>query len=254
MRFLATFPDQLATVDADGIQLHQFATGTIETRIADAPVALAIGTDYPWDGEIDVTVTESPATPWTLSIRIPGWCPDATVMLDGSTVLVESGPGYTHLTRTWRHGERVVVRVPLHPRITTPDQRIDALRGTVALERGPLVYAVEDADLPGQASIESLEVDPELHIRPVADGVPGDAGGVRLEFEAVIRDDAPSDAWPYASRAAGSPPARGKGATVVHVGALPYFAWAQRDGLGMRVWLPTRSGPRSEADSATGGA
>jgi DUF1680 family protein len=143
-----------------------------------------------------------------------------------------------------------------------PDPRIDALRGTIALERGPLVYAVEDADLPAGASVESLEVDPALEVRALAEGVPGgDPGGTRLEFEAVIRADADRE-WPYRSQAAGVQSDEAPARTTARVSAVPYFAWAQREGLGMRVWLPTRSPTRADAERppgigasrATGGA
>jgi hypothetical protein len=112
---------------------------------------------------------------------------------------------------------------------------------------------VEDADLPEGASIESLEVDAGLEIQAVTDGVPGDPDGTRLEFQAVIRDDLDDIEWPYPSRAAASPPRGARSRTIARVGAVPYFAWAQREGLGMRVWLPTQPQPRSEGDSSTEG-
>ena len=137
MRFLATFPDLVASVDADGLQLHQFATGSVETSVAGATVGLAVTTEYPWDGRIDVDITASSERPWTLSIRVPGWCSHATLTLDGATLMTESAPGYLTVRRTWQRGERLSLHLPMEPRITTPDPRIDALRATVAFERGP---------------------------------------------------------------------------------------------------------------------
>jgi DUF1680 family protein len=244
MRFLATFPDLVASVDADGLQLHQFATGSVEASVAGAAVGLAVTTDYPWEGRIDVEITASPERPWTLSIRVPGWCPRATLTIDGTTPLAESAPGYLSVQRTWRRGERLSLHLPMEPRITEPHPRIDALRGTVALERGPLVYAVEDADLPEGASIESIEVARELDVRALPGGVPGDPGGTRLEFEAMLREDDEETDWPYPSHPALSPPTPAHAASVARVQAVPFFGWAQRPGLGMRVWIPTRSGQR----------
>jgi DUF1680 family protein len=246
MRFLATFPDLVASVDADGLQVHQYATGSIHASVGHDPVGLAVMTDYPWDGHIAIDITASPARPWTLAVRIPDWCPRATLTLDGATPLAESAPGYVALTRTWRPGEHVVLHLPMEPHVTTPHPRIDALRATVALERGPLVYAIEDADLPDGASIESIEVDDDLDVRAVTGGVPGDPGGTRLEFEATIRDDGQHTGWPYPSRSSASPPTAARPAPTARVQAVPYFAWAQRPGLGMRVWIPTRSGPRGD--------
>ena len=247
MRFLATFPGQVATVDGRGIQIFQFATGTLEARVGGEVVGLEVTTDYPWTDEVRIVVTRSIADPWTLSIRVPEWCPRATLTLNGSTVLAESGPGMVALDRTWLATDRISMRLQMEPRITFPDPRIDSLRQTVALERGPLVYAVEDADLPIGASVESMEVDPALEVQAVSEWIPGLEGAIRLVFDAQVRDDGLDIDWPYASRpVAGpathhAPPAAG-----VTVHAVPYFAWAERPRLGMRVWLPVRPGPASD--------
>ena len=247
MRFLATFPGQVATVDGRGIQIFQFATGTLEARVGGEVVGLEVTTDYPWTDEVRIVVTRSIADPWTLSIRVPEWCPRATLTLNGSTVLAESGPGMVALDRTWLATDRISMRLQMEPRVTFPDPRIDSLRQTVALERGPLVYAVEDADLPIGASVESMEVDPALEVQAVSEWIPGLEGAIRLVFDAQVRDDGLDIDWPYASRpVAGpathhAPPAAG-----VTVHAVPYFVWAERPRLGMRVWLPARTETASD--------
>ena len=129
MRLLASLPLYLATADADGVQLHQYATGSVAG-------ALSVRTDYPWSGRVDIEI-ERPGE-WTLSLRIPAWAAGATV--DGEPV----APGtYARLRRGWAEGDRVVLDLPLAPRLTRPDPRIEAVRGRVAVERGPLVYCFE---------------------------------------------------------------------------------------------------------------
>jgi DUF1680 family protein len=247
MRFLATFPGQVATVDGRGIQIFQFATGTLEARVGGEVVGLEVTTDYPWTDEVGIVVTRSIADPWTLSIRVPEWCPRATLTLNGSTVLAESGPGMVALDRTWLATDRISMRLQMEPRITFPDPRIDSLRQTVALERGPLVYAVEDADLPTGASVESIEVDPALEVQAASEPVPGAEGAVRLVFDARVRDDGLDIDWPYASRPTAEPATHDtRPAAGVTVHAVPYFAWAERPRLGMRVWLPARTETASD--------
>jgi DUF1680 family protein len=239
MRFLATFPDQIATVDGKGVQIHQFATGSIDAPVAGANVKLLTKTDYPWSGEVQIAVTDAPAAPWKLTLRVPEWCHSAEVSLEGAGKLAEGGPGTIELERAWRPGDRLVLRLAMEPRVVVPDPRIDAIRGSVALERGPLVYAVEDADLPAGGSVESLEVDPEPKVGVAAetDGSLGQT--TRLTIEGEIRDDPKSAGWPYAGAADGA--ARARSTTRVAVRAVPYFAWGNRAGLGMRVWLPKRA-------------
>ncbi len=81
MRTLSSWPQYLATADESGVQLHQYASASFRADVAGGTVRLAVVTDYPWSGEIAVTVTETPDRPWTLSMRIPGWTRSATVQI-----------------------------------------------------------------------------------------------------------------------------------------------------------------------------
>ena len=235
MRFLASWPDLMATVSDDGVQLHQFATGSIDAPIKGGVVQIDTKTAYPWNGDVDITIGEGVAEPWTLSIRVPDWCPSAVASLGGTEKLAESGPGTMELTRTWRAGDRVVLSMAMSPRATAPDLRIDAIRGTIALERGPLVYAVEDADLPSGRSVESIEVSASPQMESVTKSEPGLGELTWLSLDADVREDAAPTTWPYQSSAAEVPVKKAR------IRALPYFAWGNRAGLGMRIWLPTRT-------------
>jgi DUF1680 family protein len=252
MRFLATFPDLVATVDDGGVQVHQFAAGLIDAPVGGSKVAIATKTDYPWNGVVEFEVKETPAEPWRLTIRVPDWCPQASVSLNGTAIPLGSARASIELARPWRPGDRVVLDLEMSPRVTRPDPRIDAVRGSIALERGPLVYVVEDADLPAGKSVESLEVDPTPAIGLVTE-TEGQLGEMaRLTLRAALRDDPGPASWPYPSGAARSAPDVAAAASA-EVHALPYFAWGNRAGLGMRVWLPTRqSSPGTPAPGQEG--
>ena len=239
MRFLASFPDLVTTVSDKGIQLHQFASGSFDAPVKGGLVRATIGTRYPWDGDIEISIEESVAEPWTLSIRVPEWCSSATARLGGAETVVESGPGTIELSRSWRAGDRVALELAMSPRVTIPDIRIDAVRGTIALERGPLVYAVEDADLPEGASVESLEVEASPSLEVVTRPEPGLGELTWLSLDAQTRDDPTRTKWPYRNNAEQGPPTLSP-VRPAKIHALPYFAWGNRAGLGMRVWLPTR--------------
>ena len=236
MRFLASFPDLLATVSDNGIQLHQFATGSLDAPVKGGTVRIATKTGYPWDGDIEISIGESVAEPWTLSVRVPEWCPSATASLGGTEKLAQSGPGTIELTRTWHAGDRIVLKLDMTPRVSVPDPRIDAVRGSIALERGPLVYAVEDADLPAGKSIESIEVETSPRMETVTKSEPGLGELTWLTLDADVREDAAPTTWPYQGTRAGVAPS-----TTTKIRALPYFAWGNRAGLGMRIWLPKRA-------------
>ena len=239
MRFLATFPDQVATVSADGVQLHQFATGSLVLPVGGRNVRVETSTDYPWNGAVHIAITDAVPADWKLAIRVPAWASSARASLsDGTTV--EARSGVLELSRTWRTGDEVDLEMAMPARVTRPDPRIDAIRGTVALERGPLVYVVEDADLPEGRSVEALEVDPDPALEEVPASLPGIGAVTRLALEGRVRNDPETTVWPYGGdrpEPATSEP--------VSIEAIPYFAWANRPGLGMRVWLPARSKARA---------
>ena len=107
-------------------------------------------------------------------------------------------------------------------RTTEPDRRVDAVRCCVALERGPLVYCIETPDLPSGVRLEDIELDPTFTPREVPRPDVADAV-VGLEGQAVTAQRSP-----------------------VTVGAIPYFAWANRTVDAMRVWVPRASAPSGD--------
>jgi len=238
MRFLASFPDLAATVSDRGVELHQYVTGSFDAAVHGGAVRISTETNYPWEGVVHVTVDESVTDAWTLSMRVPEWCPSATASL-GAERLGESGPGTIELTRHWSVGDRLTLELAMSSRATIPDPRIDAVRGTIALERGPLVYAVEDADLPAGMSVESIEVAESPYLEDSVKSELGLGEMTWISLDAALRRDASGPRWPYRNVDAQRP--SGAAGEQIRVRALPYFAWANRAGLGMRVWLPTET-------------
>lgn len=231
MRLLASLHHYLATTTDTGIQLHQYASSRIRAVCPVAgPVELAVTTDYPWSGTIEVEVVSTGDVEWTLSLRVPAWTRAA--ILDGAPVTPGS---YAELTRTWRAGDKVTLEVDVSPRLTAPNPRIDAVRGCLALERGPVVYCFEEQDLPAGADLADVAVDPAAE--PVDHGPVAPLGGVPgVALPGVVRDP---DGWRQSEyRDLRELPAAAAAPTQLL--AVPYFAWANRNEGGMRVWIPTK--------------
>ncbi|MFC7534225.1 glycoside hydrolase family 127 protein [Actinoplanes sp. GCM10030250] len=226
-RLMASLHAYLATGGPDGLQLHLYSTGTVSI----GGRGVRVETSYPWDEEVTVTVTGSPATPWTLSLRVPAWCDDVRLTVNGTPAPARGQitGGYLRLHRTWHTGDRVSLTFAMPARLVTAHPRVDAVRGTAALARGPLVYCLEHADLPALV-LEDLELAPDpavavahhsAGLAPVTLRVPvrvRPAGG-----EPLYRD-LPRTTEPRPSAAV--------------VTAIPYFLWANRAPGPMRVWIP----------------
>ncbi|WP_082812813.1 glycoside hydrolase family 127 protein [Cellulomonas timonensis] len=234
-RTLASLGSYLATTDASGLQVHQYAPAEIRAALPSATqpggreAAVKVETAYPSDGDIRVTVLE-PATlggadePWTLSLRAPSWAEGATLTVDGATEPV--APGYAHVTRAFAPGDVVELRLPVVARWTWADPRVDAVRGSVAVERGPIVMALESVDLDPEGRDASVNT-----ARVVVDGAPVERDGEVLVPVAPAQVEDAS--WPYADRAP-APTAEPARLTPL----VPYHAWANRGPSTMRVWLP----------------
>ncbi|WP_260478687.1 glycoside hydrolase family 127 protein [Kibdelosporangium aridum] len=214
-RTLTSLGGYVATTDVEGVQLHQFMAAEIKTDVAD----LHVQTDYPHDGKVTVHVLRTVSREWTLSIRIPSWAVDAAISTADSRQTV--GPGYTKVRRQWQAGDQVVLELPMAARWTWPDPRIDAVRGCVAAERGPLVYCLESVDQP-DADLDTLAV---LTSQP-----PEPSGGFTLTAPARW-SRLPDRSWPYGSAITPAELA----STAVFV---PYHLWGNRGPSTMRVFVP----------------
>ena len=236
MRLLASWEQYLATSDDDGIQVHQYATASIAAEPGAGPVRLAVTTDYPWSGRIEVRVEETPAEPWTLSLRISSGARAARLSLPGVPARAVHGAIATE-RRGWRPGDVIVLDLELATTVTPSDPRIDATRGCVALQRGPLVYCIETADLPDGPELEDIEVD--ATVRPAVEDRPDLAPGiVGLTMPAHLRRSGVRS---------------GAASESIELRAIPYFAWANRSVEAMRVWIPAANGGQpGDASDANG--
>jgi uncharacterized protein len=215
-RLLASLSSYLVTADDTGLRVHQYADCDVETRLDDGrPVGLEVRTSYPDEGDVAVRVTRSGAA-WSITLRVPDWATGAVLTVDGERRPV--APGEVVLTREWAVGQEIRLELPMRPRFVRPDPRIDAVRGCVAVERGPLVLCAESW---GENDLDALRVCTGNEPEQVSGGAV-----VQARFEVPLESS-----WPY-----GDPSARP--GTPVQLHLTPYHRWARRGPSTMRVWLP----------------
>jgi hypothetical protein len=221
-RIVASLAAYLATSDGGGLQIHQYASSRITTKLdGGRPVGLEVETEYPDDGQVRMRVTASDDKPWALSLRVPEWATGASLVENGERRGVS--PGTATVERVFRPGEELLLDLAITPRWTFPDPRIDSIRGCVAVERGPVVMCVESVDLPGGASVDAVEVDPDAGIEHHDDVVTVSGRLVELDDEG----------WPYAGNAMAP-----KSTDDANVALAPYHSWGNRGPSTMRVWMP----------------
>nr|WP_259408102.1 beta-L-arabinofuranosidase domain-containing protein [Streptomyces akebiae] len=228
MRLLASLPYYFAdvAVDDSGLRLHQYATG----EYAGGGLAVRVATAYPWDGTVTVTVDDAPAAERTLALRIPAWCEEFRLAVNGTPVRERPERGWLRVTRSFRPGDTVRLELTLRVRLTHPHPYVDAVRGCVALERGPLVYCLEEADNAGGLDGVVLDTSTAPTVRDRPDLL-GGVSTVVASGRRLASDEA--GWWPYRTEAASAD-------RPVELTAVPYYAWANRGDGAMRVWIPQR--------------
>jgi len=143
-RGVALIPTFAVTTDADGIVINLYDAGTARLNLRDhTPVTLTTETQYPGKEQIRIAVEPAETKSFAVKLRVPAWCPSATMEVNGQKVLARpNADGYVAIQRQWKKGDRIALRLKLEPRLITGDHMN---QGKVALMYGPLVLAADEA-------------------------------------------------------------------------------------------------------------
>ncbi|MBM3235241.1 glycoside hydrolase family 127 protein [Candidatus Poribacteria bacterium] len=208
--------------------VHLYVQGSGTLQIGSKQVVLRQETDYPWDGTIRIAVNPDEPTVFGLNLRIPGWSRNAKLTVNGETVDLEAitSLGYARLEREWKSGDEVELVLPM------PVERIEAhpaVRqniGYVALQRGPVVYCLEQVDnrIPLHRIVLPRDAELKVHFeKKLLGGIPV------IKGEALMVDDSDWDNMLYRPEPSKFKP--------FEITAIPYYAWDHREPGEMRVWL-----------------
>lgn len=235
MRLISSLTHYLATSDAIGVQIHLYAPTDINTTLpSGSPIALRLTTGYPWEGTVRTEIEQGETEHWQLALRIPEWSENPRVAINNEPVTnphIENG--YLILEREWSRGDVIDLDLGMTPRLIAPNPRVSALRRSLALERGPIVYCLEDIDQTMPGRIQDVQMDTSH--APIAEWKPDLLGGVVvLHFNGYLLDNASMAERLYEPyHPSASLPRR-----PVPLTAVPYYAWGNRELDGMRVWIP----------------
>lgn len=230
-RFVGSIGSYHYTLTDSALAVHLYSTNATEQVLAGTRVAIRQTTTYPWDGEVRLEITpESPAA-FDLSLRIPGWCREAELRVNGEVVALSGvvTDGYATLRRTWSAGDVVDLRLPMPVERVYARPEVTENAGRVALKRGPVVYCVEETDVgvEPQRLILSGTGDIDAEFRPDL------LGGATVLTGAAQALTTEGEGGPLYS---GSRPATEPGRFT----AIPYHLWANRTAGGMLVWMLER--------------
>ena len=243
-RFIPSLPGYVYAVNKRDVYVNLFMSNTSQLSVAGKGITLEQQTQYPWDGDIAIKVAANKAGQWAMKVRIPGWVrnevvpsnlyeftdnlrPQYNITVNGNAVNGKlTDDGYFTIDRKWKKGDVVRVHFDMDPRTVRANNNVEADRGFVAIERGPIVYCAEwpdnDFDIMGALVNQSPKMtveDGTLHAKDkkVAD-----------YYIKVIKTDAQLLSFDKQGRL---------NTKDVKLSLIPYYAWCHRGSGKMRVWL-----------------
>jgi DUF1680 family protein len=219
IRFIPAIPGLLYSKSGQTIYVNLYAGSKSKIDLQEGSITITQKTNYPWDGKVNFVITPEKEMEATLKFRVPSWARNSpapgglyhynsvidngpTMTLNGEPLDVNEKEGYFTITQEWKAGDEVTLDFPMPVRKVQAREEVAEDRGKAVLERGPLVYAIEEADNP--ADFDSIKLHTKEHFS--VESMEDLLGGVT-----VVKND--------------------------KLTAIPYYAWSNR-GIGkMKVWL-----------------
>ncbi len=226
-RLMASLPGYLYHTAGDTLFADLYTTNDMKASLAGGQISLSMATEYPWDGTVRMTVHEAPQS-MALALRKPGWCGDYTLKVNGETADAALRDGFLYVQRAWRAGDCVELTFAMPVQIVRADPRVAEDLGKVAVQRGPVVYCLEEPDNGKNLQRVCLSAAAAFDCRYEPETL---GGIVALETEGceLAIPDWDGDALYAAGKA---PEFRPR-----HLRFIPYYAWANRGPAEMTVWV-----------------
>ncbi len=225
-RTIASLAGYAYAVGSNSLWVNLYIQGRVNAHVDGQKASLDVESDYPWDGKVTLTPTFAEAGRHELRLRVPGWCDGAALSINGESLaspLVERG--YFVLSRDWEKGDVVKLDMPMPVRRVSANPNVVADRALVALQRGPLVYCIEQCDQTAAVALLSLPPDASVKVERSKS-----FGGTVVLHSSGER----SARWDWQNRLYQNQPP----AAPAEISAVPYFVWDNRQAGAMKVWLP----------------
>jgi DUF1680 family protein len=237
-RTFASLPGYFYSTSSEGLYVHLYDNSELNWKLeGGTPIKVVQKTSYPWEGVVNIEVSPASRTEFTMFVRVPGWCERPVVKLNGRQVPGAHPGQYLGLRRNWSAGDAIRLEFDMTPQMLEANAHVVEDSGRIAVQRGPLVYCLEQLDQPKGVELADVVL--------VPDG-PKNGQGFSESFEksllegvVVLHHEGAVVQTPEARRSlyfrSSAAPAKSGKTTLTFI---PYYAWSNRSPTPMAVWTP----------------
>lgn len=236
-RFMPSIPGYVYAHKDNQIYVSLFVESETNIQLPYNNVHITQSSDYPWEGTITINVEPEKAGKFDVLVRIPGWALNRPVPSDLYTYMnptqkevelkingkqvnysIEEN-GYAALSRKWEKGDKIEISLPMDIHRVIAHEKVEANKGKVSLERGPMVYCLEWVDNDGEVLNSILNDDSKINSEYKSEMLDGviiltmDAKSAHCDINNKITEG------------------------YKRLTAIPYYAWANRGSGEMAVWI-----------------
>ena len=205
-RFLPSIGNYIYASSDDALWVNLYIGNTGQIRIGETDILLTQETDYPWDGSVKLTISTSQPLEKEIRLRIPNWCKTYDLSINGKRINVSEKKGYA-VIKDWKSQDVIALDMDMPVEIVAADPHVKENFGKRAIQRGPLVYCIEEIDNPEY--LDQIQLSPSTTFQTAF--VSDILNGIK-----TIKTNG-----------------RAQSATFI-----PYYAWDNRKAGKMRVWIP----------------
>ncbi|HBM2997699.1 glycoside hydrolase family 127 protein [Klebsiella michiganensis] len=228
-RVLTSLGHYIYTPHDDALYINLYIGNSVEIPVGNEALRLRISGNYPWQEQVKIVIDSSSPVNHTLALRLPDWCDKPQVTLNGAPVTQDVRKGYLHISHLWQEGDTLQLTLPMPVRRIYGNPLVRHQAGQVAVQRGPLVYCLEQADngeqlhnlqLPRDARFSTVE-GKGIFARKILLQVPG--------YKQTAKDAENQALWHYDRAPSSRQPQV--------LTFIPWFSWANRGEGEMRIWV-----------------
>lgn len=219
IRFIPSIPGLIYSQNKNTLYVNLYASNTAKVTLENTELAITQQTNYPWNGKIALTVAPKNTATFTLKLRIPGWArnqvlpgdlyhysPTSTaktkVTINGIPFEGKENNGYISIHRKWKKGDAIAIDFPMEVQKVITNEKVVTNKDKVALEYGPIVYALEEMD--NKDNFDAIKINPSETFK--VEYNPSLLNGINVIENSNLK-------------------------------AIPYYSWSNRGVGKMKVWI-----------------